>query len=118
MLPEDVYAYFRRGAGRGMSVAEATSAWDQFRFRARLLRDVSTRRVYDRTRTPVRTPVLVAPSTLQRKAHPDGQVATARGVAAAGSLLAVTSNTAVPFADLVPSGAPWWCRCTWPGTPC
>ncbi|MFE2962371.1 alpha-hydroxy acid oxidase [Streptomyces sp. NPDC059340] len=109
VLPEDVYAYFRRGAGRGMSVAEATSAWDQFRFRARLLRDVSTCDASTTVLgTPVRTPVLVAPSTLQRKAHPDGEGATARGVAAAGSLLAVTSNTAVPFADLVPSRAPWW----------
>ncbi|MCX4433624.1 MULTISPECIES: alpha-hydroxy acid oxidase [Streptomyces] len=109
VLPEDVYAYFRRGAGRGLSVAEATSAWDQFRFRARLLRDVSTCDASTTVLgTPVRTPVLVAPSTLQRRAHPDGEAATARGVAAAGSLLAVTSNTAVPFADLVPSRAPWW----------
>lgn len=108
-LPEDVYAYFRRGAGQGLSVAEATEAWDRFRFRARLMRDVSNCEASTTVLgTPVRTPVLVAPSTLQRKAHPDGEAATARGVADAGSLLAVTSNTAVLFADLVPAGAPWW----------
>ncbi|WP_439145902.1 alpha-hydroxy acid oxidase [Streptomyces coacervatus] len=45
---------------------------------------------------------------MQRRADPEGEAATARGVARAGSLLAVTSNTAIPFSALPASGAPWW----------
>ncbi|MHC3470710.1 alpha-hydroxy-acid oxidizing protein [Streptomyces sp. 7R007] len=52
--------------------------------------------------------MLVAPSTLQRAAHPEGEAATARGAVGAGSLPAVTSNTAIPFSALPASGAPWW----------
>ncbi|MGW3290143.1 alpha-hydroxy acid oxidase [Streptomyces sp. NPDC001002] len=109
VLPAEIYGYFRRGAGQGLSVAEASRSWDELRLRPHVLRDVSS---CDTTTTvlgtPVSTPVLVAPSTLQRKAHPEGEAATARGVARAGSLLAVTSNTAVPFSALPASGAPWW----------
>ncbi|MGW1749633.1 alpha-hydroxy acid oxidase [Streptomyces sp. NPDC002092] len=108
-LPPEIYGYFRRGAGQGISAAEAATSWDRLRLRPHVLRDVS---VCDTSTTvlgtPVGTPVLVAPSTLQRRADPEGEAATARGVARAGSLLAVTSNTAIPFSALPASQAPWW----------
>ena len=109
VLPPEIHAYFRRGAGQGLSVAEAAPAWDRFRLRPHILRDVSQCDTSTTVLgTAVDTPVLIAPSTLQRRAHPDGEAATALGAAGAGSLLAVTSNTAVPFSALEPSGAPWW----------
>ena len=108
-LPPEIYGYFRRGAGQGLSAAEAATSWDRLRLRPHVLRDVS---VCDTSTTvlgtPVGTPVLVAPSTLQRRADPEGEAATARGVARGGSLLAVTSNTAIPFSALPGSQAPWW----------
>jgi 4-hydroxymandelate oxidase len=58
--------------------------------------------------TLVRTPVLVAPMALQMAAHPDGEVAMGRAVAATGSLMGVSTNTGVPFADIARTGAPWW----------
>lgn len=108
-LPADIYGYFCRGAGAGVSAAEASEAWDRLRLRPHVLRDVSSCDTSTTVLgTSVATPVLVAPSTLQRRADPEGEAATARGVARAGSLLAVTSNTAVPFSALPASGAPWW----------
>ncbi|MFF4258898.1 alpha-hydroxy-acid oxidizing protein [Streptomyces sp. NPDC001663] len=88
-LPTEIYGCFRRGAGQGISAAEAPASWDRPRLRPHVLRamsacDTSTTVLG----TPVGTPVLVAPSTLR---CPEGDAATARGVVGAGSLPAVTS---------------------------
>ena len=58
--------------------------------------------------TPVSCPVAVAPTTLQRAAHPDGEVAMARGVAASGTLMVVSSNAGSTFDDIAATGVPWW----------
>jgi 4-hydroxymandelate oxidase len=41
-------------------------------------------------------------------AHPDGEMAMGRAVAATGSLLGVSTNAAVQFAAIAGTGAPWW----------
>jgi 4-hydroxymandelate oxidase len=56
----------------------------------------------------VQTPVLVAPMGQQSGAHPDGEAATGRAVAAAGSLFGVSTTTAVPFAEIAGTGTSWW----------
>lgn len=107
-LPAAVSAYFDQGAGHELTAREAAGAWDRFRLLPHVLRDVSS--VSTGTRvlgTEVRTPVLVAPTTLQRQAHPEGEAATLRGVAEAGSLVCVSGNTGVPFEELT-GLAPWW----------
>ena len=66
-LPEAVHRYFRQGSAGGISVGEATAAWSAYRFRPRVLNDVST--IDLRTTvlgTPVDAPILVAPSTMHR----------------------------------------------------
>ncbi|TWD79541.1 4-hydroxymandelate oxidase [Kribbella amoyensis] len=108
-LPEPVHRYFRQGSAGGVSVSEAVAAWNAYRFRPHILTDVST--VDLRTTvlgTPVDVPVLVAPSTLQLQADPGGEVAMAAGVAAAGSVVGVSSNAGSTFADIAAAGAPWW----------
>jgi len=108
-LPEPLHRYFRQGSAGGISVGEATAAWNAYRFRPHILTDVST--VDLRTTilgTPVDVPVLVAPSTMQRQADPDGEAAMSAGVAAAGSILGVSSNAGTTFAEISAAGAPWW----------
>lgn len=108
-LPTPVYEYFRQGAGRELTTAEATVAWDRLRLRPRVLRDVSACTTATSVLgTPVSAPILVGPSTLQRHAHPAGEAATAGGTAAAGTVLCVTSNTGVSFEAIAAAGAPWW----------
>ncbi|WBQ06331.1 alpha-hydroxy acid oxidase [Kribbella sp. CA-293567] len=108
-LPEAVYRYFRQGSAGGISAAEATAAWSSYRLRPRVLTDVSTVDISTTVLgTPVAVPVLVAPTTLQRQADPGGEAAMAAGVAAAGSVLGVSSNAGTAFADLGATGAPWW----------
>jgi 4-hydroxymandelate oxidase len=108
-LPPHVYDYFRATSGRGDVLGEQVAAWDAFRHRPHVLRDTS---IVDTATTvlgtPVSTPVLVAPMAQQVAAHPRGERETAAAAAGAGSLLGVSTNTAVPFAEIAAAGAPWW----------
>ena len=85
ILPAPVGEYVRQGATRSISAGEEDQAWDHVRFRPRVLRDVSGVRC-DTTVLghEVASPVLIAPSTLQRLATPDGELATGRAARAAG----------------------------------
>jgi 4-hydroxymandelate oxidase len=108
-LPPEVSEYFRQGAFAGLTTSAAPAAWDRLRLRPRVLRDVSS--VSTATKVlghEVATPIMVAPTALQRGAHPEGEVATARAVAAAGSLMTVSSNSGSTFEDIAATGAQWW----------
>ncbi|MFD7158178.1 alpha-hydroxy acid oxidase [Kribbella sp. NPDC059898] len=108
-LPEAVHRYYRQGSAGGVSVGEATAAWSAYRFRPRVLNDVSSIDLGTTVLgTPVDAPVLVAPSTMQRMADPDGELAMARGVSAARSVLGVSSNAGSTFAEIGATGVPWW----------
>jgi 4-hydroxymandelate oxidase len=58
--------------------------------------------------TTLRSPFAIAPTTLHRAAHPDGEVATATGAARAGSLMVVSSNAGSTFEDIAATGVTWW----------
>ena len=57
---------------------------------------------------PASSPVLVAPTAQQVAAHPDDEGETGAAVAARGSILGVSTNTAVPFDRIAATGARWW----------
>ena len=50
--------------------------------------------------TPVASPVAIAPTAIQGLAHAEGEVATARGAAAAGALLILSSLATCPLEDV------------------
>lgn len=109
LLPEPVHRYFVQGARDCVTANEAVAAWDRLRFLPHVLRDVS--RVSagtDLLGSGIGSPFAVAPTTMQRAAHPDGEVAMARGVAAARSLMVVSSNAGSAFSEIAATGAPWW----------
>jgi len=111
-LPPPVSEYFNQGSADGITASVAVAAWDTVRFRPRILRDVSV----VSTATTVlglelATPVCVAPTSMHRAAHADGEVATARGAAAAGSLMAVSTNSGRTFEEIGATAAAWWLQC-------
>lgn len=111
-LPPPVSEYFNQGSADGIAVSDAVTAWDRIRFRPRILRDVSAvSTVTTVLGQQLATPVCVAPTALHRAAHPDGEVATARGAAAAGSLMAVSTNAGMTFEQIGATGAAWWLQC-------
>src|SRR5579884_1834959 len=83
-LEVGVYDYIAGGADDEITLADNVAAWSRLRLRPRVLRDVSAvstaTTVLGRS---VRTPILAAPIAFQRLAHPEGELAMAKGCAAA-----------------------------------
>lgn len=109
VLSEPIFRYFRQGARDGVSAAEAAAAWDAHRLLPQVLRDVTAVDLSTTLLgTPVRTPFAVAPTTLHRAAHPDGEIATARAAAARGALMVLSSNAGTTVEDVARTGVDWW----------
>lgn len=110
-LQADVYDYYAGGAGTETTLAEAPGAWRSWRLRPRVLRGVTAVDLgTELLGTPVRSPVGVAPWAYQGMAHPDGELATARGAAAAGSLVTASTSATRSLEEVVGAadGSPAW----------
>lgn len=110
-LPRDVYDFYAGGAGDEWTLAENRRAFERWSLRPRYLRgaglpDPSTSILG----VPISFPVLVAPWAFQRLAHPDGEIATARAAAAAGTAMVVSSTTIEYLEDVAAAsdGPKWW----------
>ena len=78
-----VWCYFEGGAGDEVTLRANRAAYARWRFRPRMLVDVSE--VTTATTllgTPVSMPLGIAPFAMQRLIDPEGEVATARAAAA------------------------------------
>jgi 4-hydroxymandelate oxidase len=111
-LGEHAWEYLRGGAGDETTLRANCAAFERWQLRPRLLvdvRDVDTRTTV--LGTEIALPVLVAPVALQKLMHPEGEAATARGAAAAGTIMCLsTSATMRPaaVAAAAPDGARWF----------
>ncbi len=86
-LDANAHAYFVGGSGDEVTLRDNLAAFERRKLRPRVLVDVSS--VSTATNvlgTDVALPILIAPLALQRMAHPDGELATARAAAAAGTI--------------------------------
>jgi 4-hydroxymandelate oxidase len=110
-LPSDVYEFYAGGAGDEWTLGENRRAFERWTLRPRVLRgsgepDTSPSVLG----TPVSFPVLVAPWAYQSMAHPDGERATARAAADAGTIM-VVSSTAIDVLEEVATSSDatkWW----------
>ena len=110
-LPPDAWGYVAGGAGDERTLRWNREAFSRYRLRYRVLVDVSD--VSTATTvlgTPVSMPVLVAPMAYQALAHEDHELGMARGAAAAGTLMCLsTVATATPSAVAeAAGGSPLW----------
>jgi isopentenyl diphosphate isomerase/L-lactate dehydrogenase-like FMN-dependent dehydrogenase len=111
-LDEGVFGYFAGGAGDEWTLQENLAAFRRWVLRPRMLVDVGTAKA-DVTvlGSAVKTPVLVAPTALHRVLHPDGELATARGAAAAGTVMCLSNVSSCSPAELAaaaPTGRHWF----------
>lgn len=94
--------YWMDGAGEGQTVRENASAFNQYRIRPRVLRDV---REIDMSTTVlgqnVNIPVGIAPSGWHKMAHPAGEAATARAAKKLGTVMGVSMGTSLGAPDEV-----------------
>src|SRR4051812_38036240 len=111
VLPAGVADYYGGGAEAEITLGEATAAWRSWRLRPRVLRGVTAVQLGTTLLgAEVRTPIGVAPWAYQSLAHPEGERGTARGAAAAGALMTVSTSASTPLADVatVEPEAPKW----------
>lgn len=108
-LPAPVLEYLLQGSRDSVSTEEAGPGWGHVRFLPHVLRDVTDVGLSTSLLGhEVRVPWGVAPTTLQRAVHPDGELAMARACADAGSLMVVSSNAGTTFAEIGDTGVSWW----------
>jgi 4-hydroxymandelate oxidase len=110
-LEPDAYDYFAGAADDELTAAANLVAWRRLRLRPHVLRDVG--KVSTATTVlgaPVSLPVLVAPIAYQRLAHPEGEAATQRGAAEAGTLMLLSTQATVSLEEVAAAApdAPRW----------
>ncbi|KAG0466124.1 hypothetical protein HPP92_017129 [Vanilla planifolia] len=91
-LPKMVYDYYASGAEDEWTLQENREAFSRILFRPRILIDVSK---IDMAATvlgfKISMPIMIAPTAMQKMAHPDGEYATARAASAAGTIMTLSS---------------------------
>jgi isopentenyl diphosphate isomerase/L-lactate dehydrogenase-like FMN-dependent dehydrogenase len=111
-LDANAHAYFAGGSGDEVTLRENIAAFERRRLRPRVLMDV--REVSTATTVlgvEVALPILLAPLALQRMAHPEGELATARAAASAGTIMCLsTASTTRPaeVAAAAPDASRWF----------
>jgi 4-hydroxymandelate oxidase len=103
--------YLSRGSGSNVTRRENCAAWERRVLRPRVLRDVSS---VDTTTTvlgaPVSAPVLVAPTAMHRLFCAEGELATARATASAGTVFVASMAATTSLEDVAvaaPDGHRW-----------
>lgn len=109
VLPPEVLEYVVQGARDSVTAREAPAAWAGLRLVPHVLRDVSTVDLSCRLLDGMAAlPWGIAPTTLQRAVHPDGELAMARATRDAGGVMVVSSNAGTAFSDIGGTGVRWW----------
>jgi 4-hydroxymandelate oxidase len=110
LLPPDVADYFAGGAGEEGALAANRAAWRAVELAPRVLAGVGTASTATSVLgTPVAAPVLVAPFAYHALAHPEGELATRRGAARAGTVAIVPTQASRSIEEVAAaSDGPWW----------
>jgi 4-hydroxymandelate oxidase len=106
-----IWDYLEQGAGKGLSTAWASGAWESLALRPRILRGVRTGHVATTALgIPLSLPVMTAPNGRATRYTPEGESAVIAGAAAAGSIALLPSSVAPSLAALraLHPGAELW----------
>ena len=109
-VPRAIFDYIAGGAEDEVTLRRNREAFGRWALRPRVLRDVSKRD----TKTVllgerVSMPVCVAPTSFHALVHPEGEVATARGTAAAETILIASTVSTKPLEEIAAAAdAPRW----------
>ena len=110
-LPAEIYDYYAGGAGDEWTLEENRRAFERWVIRPRMLTGAwPAEPSIEVLGARLAFPVLVAPWAYQRRAHPDGELATARAAARAGTIMVVSTTTVDYLEDVAAAsdGPKWW----------
>ena len=105
-LDPAAFGYFAGAANDEWTMRENRAAFERWVLRPRMLVDVSE--VTTATTvlgTEASMPLFVAPTAFQRMAHPEGEVAMARGAAAAGTVMCLSTLATATIEDVAEASA-------------
>lgn len=109
ILPKAVYDYYRSGADEQHTLHDNVKAFNRWCLMPRVLRDVSS---VDMSLSvlgqKLSFPVCVASTAMQRMAHPDGEVATARACRTAGTAMMLSSWATSTIEEVGEAGGALW----------
>ena len=112
VLNANALDYYRSGAHEENSLRESRRAFARLRLLPRMLRDVRVRDLSTRILgQDISLPVCIAPTAMQRMAHPDGETATARAAAAEGTIMTlstIATSSIEEVATAAPAGLRWF----------
>ena len=116
LLEPGPHGYFAGGAGDEVTLRDNVAAFSRWHLRPRVLVDVSE--VTTATEVlgrEISMPLLIAPTAFQRLAHADGELATARAAAAAGTVMCQSTMSSVSPRELAAGtpGARLWFQLYW-----
>ncbi len=106
-LDDATYHYFAGGAADELTLRDNRAAFDRLAIVPRVLRAPGDRTTATTVLgVDVAQPALVAPVAYQRAAHADGELAIARGAAATGSGMCLSSLATVALEDVAAAAGP------------
>jgi 4-hydroxymandelate oxidase len=110
VLSTMVYDYYAGGAHDEVTLRANREAYERYRLQYRVLREVGGRTTsIEILGTPVAMPILIAPTAFQQMANPEGEVATARAAAGAGTIMVLSTLSTRPIEEVAAaSGGRLW----------
>jgi isopentenyl diphosphate isomerase/L-lactate dehydrogenase-like FMN-dependent dehydrogenase len=108
-IPAGPLAYFSGGALDERTLRDNRAAFERRRIVPRVMTDVAeVDTSVDVLGRSWPTPIFVAPTALQRMAHPDGELATARAAATRGLAMTLSSSASTDMGDIAEARGPRW----------
>ncbi|KAF2880613.1 hypothetical protein ILUMI_25553 [Ignelater luminosus] len=112
VLPRNALDYYRSGAGSEESLANNRNAFSKFRIRPKFLKDVSRRNMSTVVLgAKVSMPIGIAPTAMQRMAHPEGECANAKAAQSMGTIFTlstIATSSIEEVADAAPLAIKWF----------
>jgi 4-hydroxymandelate oxidase len=101
--------------GTGRTYRGNRAAFESWQFEPHVLVDVSRRDLATTVLGQrIDLPVMIAPTALHRLYHPDGELATVRAAASAGTLAVLSTSSSYPLEDIVAAAGPTsWFQLYW-----
>ncbi|HEU4329125.1 MAG TPA: alpha-hydroxy acid oxidase [Roseiflexaceae bacterium] len=108
-LDRVAWDYFEGGSEDEVTLRANSAAFQAIRIRPRVLVDVRECRTATTVLgAPVSMPILVAPMGCQRLAHPEGECATARAAARAGTVYVASTMATASLEETAAADGPRW----------
>ena len=109
-IPPSHWGYIAGGANDEVTVGANRAAFDRILIRYRTMVDVTHRDLATTVLgVPVSMPVLIAPTAMQKLAHPEGECATARAARSAGTLMITSTTATTKLSDVIAAApGPMW----------